>query len=196
MTAARQGRNRVAEFWAEWGLLAYAGAAGWAFFEGETFVLLAAALGRATGGVDPWALAICVWLGSFAGDQVWFFLGRRYGAKAVRRFPGAERRLTQAIDFLDRFGVAFVLTFRFAYGIRNVAAAACGMAGMSRARFALLNFVAAGIWASSFVASGWYLAAFIGQNGICYLLGGLGLAVMATLVLKMRRRRAPVSARV
>ena len=178
----------MAEFWAEWGMLAYAGAAGWAFFEGETFVLLAAALGRATGSVDPWALMICVWLGSFAGDQVWFALGRRYGARAVRRFPGAERRLTQAIGFLDRFGVVFVLTFRFAYGIRNVAAAACGMAGMSRIRFAALNFVAAGLWAASFVASGWYLAEFLGQEGVCYLLGALGMAVIVTLMLKMRRR--------
>ena len=27
----------MAEFWAEWGALAYVGAAMWAFFEGETF---------------------------------------------------------------------------------------------------------------------------------------------------------------
>lgn len=178
----------MAEFWAEWGMLAYAGAAAWAFFEGETFVLLAAALGRASHVVDPYALTIAVWLGSFAGDQLWFSLGRRYGHQAVRRIRGAERRMQQAIRFLDRFGVVFVLTFRFAYGIRNVAAAACGMAGMSRLRFAALNFIAAGLWASSFVASGWYLAQFLGHRGVCWLLGGLGLAVVATLLLKMRGR--------
>ena len=35
----------MAEFWAEWGMLAYGAAAIWAFFEGETFVLIASAAG-------------------------------------------------------------------------------------------------------------------------------------------------------
>jgi membrane protein DedA with SNARE-associated domain len=177
----------VADFWAEWGLLAYAGAVGWAFFEGETFVLLAAAAGRATQLVDPWMLMICVWLGSFAGDQVWFTLGRRYGTRAVRRIPGAERRLEHAIRFLDRYGVAFVLTFRFAYGIRNVASAACGVAGMNWARFAVLNFIAAGIWAASFVAAGWYLAEWLGARGVCWLFGVAGFAFITWLIVRMWR---------
>ncbi|MBN8891684.1 MAG: DedA family protein, partial [Rhodospirillales bacterium] len=92
----------MAEFWGEWGNLAYAAAAAWAFFEGETFVLVAAALGQATGMVDPWVLMLSVWLGSFAGDQVWFTLGRRYGSRAVRRFPGAQRRLEVALSFIER----------------------------------------------------------------------------------------------
>ena len=178
----------MAEFWAEWGMLAYVGAAVWAFFEGETFVLLASALGRASHAVDPAMLTVAVWLGSFAGDQLWFTLGKRYGHQAVRRIRGAERRMQQAMRFLDRYGVAFVLTFRFAYGVRNVAAAACGMAGMSRLRFACLNFVAAGLWASSFVAAGWYLAHVLGHRGICWGIGGLGLAVVGVLVWKMRGR--------
>jgi membrane protein DedA with SNARE-associated domain len=107
----------VAEFWAEWGKLAYVAAAVWSFFEGESFVLLAAAAGRATALIDPWALMFSVWLGSYAGDQVWFTLGRRYGPKAVRRIPGADRRLDQAMRFLDRYGVLFVLSFRFIYGV-------------------------------------------------------------------------------
>ncbi len=177
-------------FWADWGALAYLGAAGWAFFEGETFVLLAAAAGRASALINPWVLTVCVWLGSFAGDQLWFTLGRRYGMRAVRRIPGAERRMEQAIRFLDRFCVAFVLSFRFAYGIRNIAAAACGIAGMSRLRFAVLNFIAAGVWAGTFVASGWFVAAWLGHRAVCYLLGGLGLAMVALLAAKMLRRPA------
>jgi membrane protein DedA with SNARE-associated domain len=180
----------MGEFWAQWGGLAYVGAAGWSFFEGETFVLLAAAAGRASAAINPWLLMLCVWFGSFAGDQLWFTLGRRYGAKVVRRIPGAARRMAQATQFLDRFGVAFVLSFRFAYGVRNVAAATCGIAGMNWARFAALNFVAAGVWAAAFVASGWYVAGWLGNRGVCYLLGGLGAAVIGTLIWKSVRRRA------
>ncbi len=177
----------MAEFWAEWGMLAYLGAAGWAFFEGETFVLLAAAAGRATSSINPWVLTMSVWLGSFAGDQVWFTLGRRYGATALRKIPGAERRAETALRFLNRYGDGFVLTFRFVYGIRNVASAACGMAGMNHFRFAVLNFIAAGLWASSFVAGGWYLAAWLGPEGVGYMLGAVGVAVAGGLIVKFWR---------
>ena len=90
----------MAEFWAEWGALAYLGAAAWAFFEGETFVLLASAAGKATGLINPWYLLVSVWLGSYLGDQVWFTLGRKFGVGVAKRIPGAERRL----DLCDGLG--------------------------------------------------------------------------------------------
>ncbi|OJY71560.1 MAG: hypothetical protein BGP12_07325 [Rhodospirillales bacterium 70-18] len=180
----------MAEFWGEWGNLAYAAAAAWAFFEGETFVLVAAALGQATGMVDPWVLMLSVWLGSFAGDQVWFTLGRRYGSRAVRRFPGAQRRLEVALSFIERYGSLFVLTFRFAYGVRNVASAACGMTRMHHLRFAALNFAAAGIWAASFVGGGWFLAGWLGPEGVGWLLGTVGVAAIGWMVLRARRKPA------
>ena len=175
------------ELWAEWGALAYVGAAVWAFFEGETFVLLAAAAGRATGLIDPWILGGCVWIGSFAGDQLWFTLGRRFGTGIVRRIPGAERRLDQALRVLDRYGILFILTFRFVYGIRNVSSAACGVAGMNWGRFAFWNFIAAGIWAASFVAGGWYLAEWLGPDGVYWMLAGVGICVVALIAVKIRR---------
>jgi len=184
----------VAELWADWGALAYLAAAGWAFFEGETFVLLAAAAGRATGLVDPWLLMLSVWIGSFLGDQLWFTLGRKYGSRAVRKIPGAERKMASAISFLERFGVLFVLTFRFVYGVRNVASAACGVAKMPWARFAILNFIAAGLWASAFVSAGWYIVGWLGEKGTIYALGSIGVVVVLYLGFKLVqywRRPAP-----
>lgn len=174
----------MAEFWANWGALAYAAAALWAFFEGETFVLLAAAAGRATNLIDPWILMLCVWGGSFLGDQLWFTLGRKYGVKAVRKIPGAERKLGTAVNFLNKYGVLFVLTFRFVYGVRNVASAACGVAKMPWAKFAVLNFIAAGLWASSFVAAGWFIVGWLGEKGTLYGLGSIGAIVVLYLGFK------------
>ncbi|MFT8244281.1 DedA family protein [Roseomonas sp. BN140053] len=186
----------MAEFWEEWGGLAYLGAAAWAFFEGETFVLLAAAAGRATDLIDPWTLMFSVWIGSFLGDQLWFTLGKRYGRRAVRRIPGAERQLNKALGFLDRYGSLFVLSFRFIYGIRNVASAACGMAGMNRLRFVVLNFMAAGIWAGAFVGAGWFAVGWLGQENTLYALGGIGLAAVLVMVLRhfSGRRKAALAA--
>jgi membrane protein DedA with SNARE-associated domain len=186
----------MAEFWAEWGALAYAAAAAWAFCEGETFVLFAAAAGAATGLIDPWLLILSVWGGSFAGDQLWFALGRRYGPRALRRVPAAERRLASAAALLERHGALFVLTFRFVYGVRNVAAAACGVAGMGRVRFALLNFAAAGLWAASFVAVGWHAMEWLGAEALVHAVGALGLAALVAVAVRSwaRRRRAVAAA--
>ena len=183
----------MADFWADWGALAYLVAALWAFFEGETFVLVAAALGASTGVVDPWILMACVWGGSFAGDQTWFTLGRRFGPAALRRIPSAEPRIAAARAMLDRHGTLFVLGFRFLYGIRNVAAAACGIAGMQRQRFLSLNFAAAGIWAASFVAAGWFLGGLLGPERLGWTIAGLAVLAVVLLVGRrvFRRRVAP-----
>ncbi len=181
--------EELSQIWTEWGHFAYVGAFIWSFFEGETFVLLAAALGHATGLVDPWVLMFTVWIGSFLGDQCWFFLGRRYGARVVRRIPGAEAKILRAVAFVERFGPVFILSFRFAYGIRNVASVACGMTAMSYPYFAALNFVAAGIWAATFVAAGWFLAEAFGAQNIGWVLGGIGLFAIGGLVYRARTAR-------
>jgi membrane protein DedA with SNARE-associated domain len=181
----------LAEFWDSWGACAYLIAAVWAFFEGETFVIMASAAGQTTELINPWLLLVSVWLGSFAGDQTWFTLGRRLGPAALKRFPRAQAQVGRASALLERYGVLFVLTFRFIYGVRNVASAACGIADMDHKRFAALNFVAAGLWASSFVTAGWFLGAALGPDRLLWGMGCLALLIIA-LVLARRlwpRRR-------
>lgn len=187
----------MAEFWADWGAAAYLLAALWAFFEGETFVLAASAIGAMTGAVDPWILMVSVWIGSFLGDQTWFTLGRRYGPRIMKKYPKAEAKMASATAMLLQYGTVFILTFRFLYGIRNVAAAACGLAGIGRLRFAVLNFIAAGVWASSFVAAGWFLGALIGPERLFHAIAGGALLVLAVFLFrrfyKKRQARAAVA---
>ncbi|WP_376088703.1 DedA family protein [Roseomonas sp. CCTCC AB2023176] len=183
----------IQEIWASYGALAYVLAALWAFFEGETFVLIASALGAATGLVDPWILLVAVWIGSFLGDQTWFSLGRRYGPGVLKRFPNAEAKFQNATGMLDQYGTWFILSFRFLYGIRNVAAAACGLAGFDRKRFMMLNFVAAGVWASSFVAAGWFLGGLIGPQNLFYVIAGSALLLLTVFLYRRFRRRRVVA---
>jgi membrane protein DedA with SNARE-associated domain len=190
------GGIRVDAFWEQWGGLAYVAAAIWAFFEGETFVLVAAAAGATSGLIDPWILMISVWLGSFAGDQTWFTLGRKLGPSALKRFPRASRHADRAALLLERYGVLFVLSFRFLYGVRNVASAVCGIAGMPHKRFAVLNFIAAGIWAGSFVAAGWFLGSLLGPTRLLWVLGGTAVTIIIVVVVRQiwKRRRRPAVA--
>lgn len=184
----------MAEFWAEWGAFAYLGAALWSFFEGETFVLAAAAIGATVGLVDPWILLASVWVGSYMGDQTWFYLGRRYGPSILRRFPKSRPRVESANRLLEQYGTLFILTFRFLYGIRNIASVVCGLAGYSRVRFAVLNFFAAGIWASSFVAAGWFLGGWLGVERLFWSICTIAAAALVFFMARhfcTRGRRTP-----
>ncbi len=188
----------MAEIWEEWGNLAYLGVFLWAFLEGETFVIAAAAVGAATGIIDPLLLMIAAWTGSFAGDQCWFLLGKHFGPRVLARMPKAKAQFAKAAALLHRYGAYFVLSFRFLYGIRNVAAAACGMAGMRYRYFAILNFIGAGVWAGSFVAAGWFLGGLIGVDNIFWAIGAIAFSVLGFFVVRwlLRRRRAIRAGRV
>ena len=128
----------------------------WTFLEGETFVLFAG-FAAAQGMVDPVLLLVAAWLGSFSGDQCYFWLGRRYGVRLLDRFPRWRPGVDAAMHWLERYDAGFILSFRFIYGVRNFSSFALGLSAVRWERFLWLNFTAAGLWAASFVGVGYFL---------------------------------------
>lgn len=128
----------------------------WTFLEGETVVLFAG-FAAAQGLLDPLPLLIATWLGSFCGDQSCFWVGRHFGGAILRRFPKCRQRAEAALNWLERYNTGFILSFRFIYGIRNVSSFAMGLSALHWRRFLSLNFLAAGLWAASFIAVGYFL---------------------------------------
>jgi membrane protein DedA with SNARE-associated domain len=128
----------------------------WTFLEGETVVIFAG-FAAAQGLVDPLLLLVAAWLGSFSGDQCYFWLGRHFGVKLLDRFPRWRQGVAAALHWLERYDAGFILSFRFIYGVRNVSSFALGLSAVTWDRFLRLNFAAAGLWAASFVAIGYFL---------------------------------------
>jgi membrane protein DedA with SNARE-associated domain len=128
----------------------------WTFLEGETFVIFAGAAAH-QGLLEIYWLVAAAWAGSFAGDQFYFFVGRRWGMKLLDRFPRHRPSVDIALGFLRKYNTWFILSFRFIYGIRNVSSFAMGMSGLTWMRFLALNFIAAGVWACIFAGSGYML---------------------------------------
>jgi len=125
----------------------------WTFFEGETFVLFAG-LAASKGYLDLGGVFFTAWLGSFAGDQLYFWIGRRWGTALLTRVPRWRPSVEKALDWLRRYDTGFILSFRFIYGVRNFASFAMGMSGLAPARFASLNLAAAFMWAATFTGFG------------------------------------------
>lgn len=129
------------------------------FLEGETILIIAGYLAQ-EGLLDlPWVI-VSAFLGTFAGDQTFFFLGRRKGVGFLAKRPAWQRNTERAFALLERYQVGVILGFRFLYGIRNVTPFVIGSSGLHPARFFVLNFLGAATWAVAFGCVGYYLGAF------------------------------------
>jgi membrane protein DedA with SNARE-associated domain len=128
----------------------------WTFLEGETFVIFAGAA-ASQGMLNQTILIAAAWLGSFSGDQLYFWIGRRFGHRLLKRFPKLQGGVNVALAMLHKYHVGFILSFRFIYGVRNFSSFAMGMSPIGWPRFALLNFIAAGLWANTFAWAGYLL---------------------------------------
>lgn len=126
------------------------------FLEGET-VVLCAGFAAAQGLVDPLLLMAAAWLGSFCGDQCYFWAGRQFGLRLLDRYPRWRHSVDAALSWLERYDAGFILSFRFIYGVRNISSFALGLSAVRWDRFLRLNFAAAGVWAATFVALGYFL---------------------------------------
>jgi membrane protein DedA with SNARE-associated domain len=169
----------------------------WTFFEGETCVIIAGVV--ASQDYLEWTpLFLVAWFGSFSGDQLYFWIGRRWGVRLLDRIPRWRPGVELALDFLRRYNTTFILSFRFIYGVRNFASFAMGMSGLDPLRFAALNFFAAFVWALSFAGFGYLfgeaLEPFL-DNVVLISLAVMaaffvGAYVLVTLLRRRHRREA------
>ena len=108
-----------------------------------------------SGALDFGTLIVVCWFGSFAGDVIRFWIGRRFGTRWLGSFPRLERAVQTAARLADRHYVWMILFHRYPHGIRGVAGFAYGMSRLPWSTFLALNFVAAGLWSCAVVSAGY-----------------------------------------
>jgi len=123
--------------------------------EGETILILAGFLAHRGYLTLPLVVGTAL-LGSFAGDQLFFYLGRSRGGAFLTRRPHWHPRAERVKRLLQRHPLLIVLGFRFVYGMRTVTPLVIGASGFPVSRFVLLNLLGAAIW-SLLVGSAGYL---------------------------------------
>jgi membrane protein DedA with SNARE-associated domain len=117
-----------------------------AFLEGET-VLALAGLAAHRGYLDLPLVIIVAAIAGFAGDQLYFYLGRHQGARILARYPDARHRADKFDAMLARWHAPLIIGIRFMYGFRIVGPVLLGMGRVSHTTFALYNALGALLWA-------------------------------------------------
>jgi membrane protein DedA with SNARE-associated domain len=164
------------------------------FFEGET-ILLIGAFAAHQGLLRIEYVILIAFLGSFAGDQTWYLLGRRYGRRQLARRPWLAEKVARISRVLEKYPTLFILGFRFVYGIRNVAPVAIALSDISPWRFLALNIVAAAIWSAAGGIAGYLFGAaveaFIGHLKVAEqrVLAAAALALLGFLIGRWLYRR-------
>jgi membrane protein DedA with SNARE-associated domain len=126
------------------------------FFEGETILVIGGFTAQLGYLKLPWVM-LTAFIGSFAGDQLFFILGRFKGQAILSRFKKAQKRVDRIHLFLERYNDLIMIGFRFVYGIRILTPIVLGMNHKIKAsRFLVLNTIGAIVW-SVIISIGGYL---------------------------------------
>lgn len=117
------------------------------FLEGETVLVLGGIAAKLGYLKLSWVL-LCAFAGTFAGDQLFFFLGRYRGQAFLERRPAWQGRAKKVHRIMERHRIPIILGFRFLYGLRTVTPFVIGMSRVPVTEFLVLNIIGAALWAS------------------------------------------------
>lgn len=140
-------------------------------------------------------------LGSAAGAQVLYELGRRMGVDRLRTVAGKiplveAEDLDRGVDWFDRHGQGAVFSGRLLPGIRSLVSVPAGAREMGRVRFQVLTIIGSGIWNVALVMGGYALGSDWQRAESIASWVNVGLVVAMVLVVarwawsKWRSRRA------
>lgn len=152
------------------------------------------ALGVATAGSsDPriFLLVACAAIGAFAGDNLSYYIGRRFGPWATQHvFKGDKGAARQewAERSLARYGMGLIIACRFIPGGRVAVTLTCGVIGYPWRRFCLATVIAAIIWATyAFLAGRIGGKAFENQPLLGFVIA-FGGAILVSVLIELGRR--------
>jgi membrane protein DedA with SNARE-associated domain len=162
--------------------------------EGETILALAGFAAHRGYLELHWVLAVAAACG-FAGDEFFFWMGRRHGAALLARAPRIAHHAERLHRLIERHHSWVIVSVRFAYGLRIAGPILIGASRVSSWRFAAYNAVGAVIWAVLIAGLGWTLGQAIEsvfgeirRLEAVVIVGVLVLAGAYALIRHVRRR--------
>lgn len=164
------------------------------FLEGESILVLGG-IAAHMGLLEAQWVILSAFFGSTFGDQLYFFIGRRWGNSIISRWPTWKARMDRVHKIMEKWHSWIILFFRFWYGLRNVTPFALGMSEVKTSLFVTLNIIGAILWAVSVTMAGYLFGAVVEtvigdiKKYQMYLLTGAALAGLIFWIISLRLRK-------
>jgi membrane protein DedA with SNARE-associated domain len=110
------------------------------------------------GALDYWTTVLAVFAGGVIGDEVRFWLARRFGPQLFDSMPRFRNGIQRAARVVDKHQWWMMFVYRYPHGIRGLAGFAFGLSTMPRARFTALSIASAILWSNLLVGVGYAFA--------------------------------------
>lgn len=127
----------------------------WSILEGESGLVMAGLFSH-TGDMNLFLAIFVAGLGGFAGDQLYFYIGRFNKSYVHRTLKKQRRKFALAHLLLKKHGSPIIFLQRYLYGLRTIIPIAIGLTGYSAQKYALINLFAAWCWAAVIIVPVWY----------------------------------------
>lgn len=119
----------------------------WSILEGELGLVMAGIMSHTGDMFLPFAITVGA-LGGFAGDQIYFYIGRFNKNYIHSKLRSQRRKFAIAHLLLKKYGWPLIFVQRYLYGMRTVIPMAIGLTKYSSKHFAIINLASAFAWAS------------------------------------------------
>jgi membrane-associated protein len=150
------------------------------FITGDSLLFAAGIIaGTVSNHISIWVLAIGVGVAAFAGDQVGFWTGRRFGKPVLTKRGGAwvQKAVARTERFYELFGWWSVVIGRYIPWGRVFIAPIAGISKMSYLRFATANIVGALTWGVAITVIGYFAASNPQVRVAAYIIAGVVIAI-------------------
>jgi len=152
------------------------------------FLMAAGAL-SAHGAMSPAIIVLLGVLGCLAGDGVWYWIGRKWGSKAIRlvcRFTADPRGCSKhAHQKFQRYGLPILCVAKFVPGLDAVMPPLGGAERVPLASFLALDAVGSLLWSACYAGLGYVFANQLGVaiRWVQHCGTALGIAIVFPIVL-------------
>ncbi|MFZ0418767.1 MAG: DedA family protein [Candidatus Sulfotelmatobacter sp.] len=151
---------------------------------GETVLLLASFLAYSERDLQLGWIVVLGTLAATVGDNLGYAIGNYGGRPLLERYRNVFRirdvALARGERLFERYGSVTILFSRFVFGMRVIAGPLAGVLRMPWERFAVFNFIGAGLWVGAISFAGYF---FGGRwRALMYFMKRFDLVLAASFV--------------
>jgi membrane protein DedA with SNARE-associated domain len=165
---------------------------------GETILLLASFLAYSQHDLRlPWIIVVAT-IAATIGDNIGYALGHYGGRPLLARYQAIFRiqdtTVARGESLFARYGAVTIFFARFIFGMRIIAGPMAGVLRMPWRKFAVFNFLGAGLWVTAISCTGYLFGQHWGrlERDIRRfdILAGIVVVLAAAFLWRRSRRKA------